>query len=164
MRFKVGDKVVYPVHGVGVIESIEAREICGQKRSFYILRILDTDMTIMIPTENAQRVGLRQLISVSEVPKVYAILNQKGAGITGQTWNRRYREYTERLKTGSVFEVAAVLRDLYLLRGEKELSFGEKRMLDTAKNLLVKELSLAKRVTEGKVEEEIRSIFDGRVS
>ncbi len=164
MSFKTGDRAVYPIHGVGVIDSIETREICGRVQAFYIIRILDNDMTIMVPTDNAQRVGLRRLIAKLDIPKVYEILRRKEVGIENQTWNRRHREYTERLKTGSVFEVAAVLRDLYLLKNEKELSFGEKRMLDTAKNLLIKELSLTKNIAEEKVEEDIRLIFDGRGS
>ena len=159
MSFKKGDKAVYPVHGVGVIEAIETKEICGNKQSFYILRILNNDMTIMVPTNNAQKVGLREIISVADVPRVYRILSRKDVEVESQTWNRRHREYTEKLKTGSVFEVAEVLRDLYLLKNGKDLSFGERRMLDTAKGLLVKEISVAKNINEDKVERELNLIF-----
>jgi len=157
--FKVGDNAVYPAHGVGVVQSIETREISGKKQSFYILRILDNDMTIMVPTDNAKSVGLREIIPKNRVSEVYKILKQKKVKVDHQTWNRRYREYMEKITTGSVFEIAEVLRDLFLLKYEKELSFGERKMLDTARSLLVKELSLSKKVAETKVEDEINKIF-----
>src|SRR5215831_5413737 len=109
--FRVGDLAVYPAHGVAQIVGIETREISGNKQTFYILKILENGMKIMIPTRNAGAVGLRELIRADEVE--------------GQTWNRRYREYMEKIKTGSVFEIAEVLRDLQRLKGDKELSFGE---------------------------------------
>ena len=157
--FKIGEKVVYPAHGVGVIERIQVRVISGSERRFYMLRILDSDMTIMIPTENVAMVGLRRVIWREMVAKVYKILRDKKVEIDQQTWNRRYREYTEKIKTGSVLEIAKVLRDLFVLKGDKELSFGERKMLDTARNLLVKELAIAKAHTEEKIMEELRGIF-----
>src|SRR5262249_230900 len=111
--FKVGEKVVYPAHGVGVIEGIQTRVVSGSERKFYMLRILDSDMTIMIPTENVNAVGLRRIIGKDMVAKVYRILRDKKVEIDQQTWNRRYREYTEKIKTGSVLEIAKVLRDLF---------------------------------------------------
>ena len=157
--FKVGEKVVYPAHGVGVIEGVQTKVISGSERKFYMLRIIDSDMTIMIPTENVQSVGLRRIIGKDMVTKVYKILRDKKVEIDQQTWNRRYREYTEKIKTGSVLEIAKVLRDLFVLKGDKELSFGERKMLDTARNLLVKELAIAKAHTEEKIMEELRGIF-----
>jgi CarD family transcriptional regulator len=157
--FRVGEKVVYPAHGVGVIEGIQVKVISGSERKFYMLRIIDTDMTIMIPTENVHAVGLRRVIGKDMVAKVYKILRDKKVEIDQQTWNRRYREYTEKIKTGSVLEIAKVLRDLFVLKGDKELSFGERKMLDTARNLLVKELAIAKSFSEEKIMEELRSIF-----
>ena len=157
--FKVGEKVVYPAHGVGVIESLQTKVISGTQKNFYMLRILDSDMTIMIPTENVQSVGLRRIIGKDMVAKVYKILRDKKVEIDQQTWNRRYREYTEKIKTGSVLEIAKVLRDLFVLKGDKELSFGERKMLDTARNLLVKELSIARSHSEEKIMEELRHIF-----
>ncbi len=159
MSFKIGDKAVYPVHGVGVIKGIETKEVCGKQQTFYVLSILNNDMTIMVPTGNVKRVGLRELTSMSDIAKVYEILNRKDVEIDNHNWNRRQRKYAEKLKSGSVFEVAEVLRNLYLLKNEKDLSFGEKRMLDTARSLLVKEISAAKRVKEEKVEEDIELIF-----
>jgi len=157
--FKIGDRAVYPAHGVGVIEDIKCRVISGAKRTFYVLRIVDKEMTIMIPTDNAQSVGLREIIDKKEVPKVFRILAERNVGVDCQTWNRRYREYMEKIKSGSVFEVAEVLRDLVLLRCDKDLSFGERQMLDLAQNLLVKELSIAKNMAEEKMRLRLQSIF-----
>lgn len=157
--FKVGERVVYPAHGVGVIKGIQNRNISGSEKTFYILQILDNDMTIMIPTENVDAVGLRRIIGKDMVTKVYKILRQRRVEIDQQTWNRRYREYTEKIKTGSVLEIATVLRDLCVLKGDKELSFGERKMLDTARNLLVKELSIARAHSEEKIMKELSDIF-----
>ncbi len=157
--FSSGDMAVYPAHGVGLIETIETQTIGGVDQSFYVMRILDNDMTIMIPTATSANVGLRAIISGEEVIKVLEILKERDIKITVQTWNRRYRDYMEKIKTGSVFEVAIVLRDLFLLKEDKELSYGERKMLDTAKNLLVKELSIAKQMEEEMVEQQIESIF-----
>ena len=157
--FDVGDMAVYPAHGVGVIKSIESRQVGDNEQSFYVMKILENNMVIMIPTATSNNVGLRNIISSDEVDKVFYILKEKDISIGTQTWNRRYREYMEKIKTGSVFEVAAVLRDLYLLQEDKELSYGERKMMDTAKNLLVKEVSIANNVDELQVEKDIEGIF-----
>ncbi len=157
--FSVGDLAVYPAHGVGVIERIEAQEISGCTQDFYVMRILDSNMTIMIPTSNVNNVGLRDIIGRTEVSKLYAILKKRDVTIDNQTWNRRYREYMDKIKTGSVFEVAEVYRDLLILKLDKDLSFGERKMLDTARGLLVKEISLAKDVGEDQVEKDLDKIF-----
>lgn len=158
--FKVGELAVYPAHGVGVIESIEEKRIFGNEQRFYILRILDNGMTIMIPTDNVESVGLRQVIDPKEVPRIYEILQIRDIDPDTQTWNRRYREYSEKIKTGSVYEIAEVLRDLFLLKYDKTLSFGERKMLDVARNLLVKEISIAQKTDEVVVEEEIHRLFE----
>ena len=150
---------VYPAHGVGLIQTIEKQTIGGIDQSFYVMKILDNDMTIMIPTATSANVGLRAIISDDEVTKVIDILKERDVKVTAQTWNRRYRDYMDKIKTGSVFEVAVVLRDLFLLKEDKELSYGERKMLDTAKNLLVKELSLATNAQEAKVERDLQMIF-----
>jgi len=157
--FKIGDLAVYPAHGVGVIERIESQEISGCCQDFYVMRILENDMIIMIPTQNVNSVGLREIIGLSEVPKLYSILRKRDMSVDNQTWNRRYREYMDKIKTGSVFEVAEVYRDLLMLKVEKELSFGERKMLDTARNLLVKEISLARKVEEEQIEKDLDTIF-----
>lgn len=159
-QFKVGDHAVYPGHGVGRISSIEYKEILGTKHEFYSVLIIETGMKIMIPAANIKSVGLRPLISKEEAMKVVTILKDKNVKIDTQTWNRRYRDYMEKIKTGSVFEIAEVLRDLYVLKVDKELSFGEKKMLDTAKNLLLKELNLAPEVNNVvNSDAEIKAIF-----
>ena len=157
--FKIGDLAVYPAHGVGIIERIESQEISGSSQDFYVMRILDNDMIIMIPTQNVDSVGLRGIIGKKEVPKLYSILEKRDVVIDNQTWNRRYREYTDKIKTGSVFEVAEVYRDLLILKIEKELSFGERKMLDTARGLLVKEIALAKKVEEEQIEKDLDKMF-----
>jgi CarD family transcriptional regulator len=158
--FKVGDLAVYPAHGVGVIQSIEHKQISGNEHNFYIMKILDNGMTIMIPTDNVESVGLRGVIDPTEVPKIYRILQERDLDLVTQTWNRRYREYSEKIKTGSVYEIAEVLRDLVLLRYDKNLSFGERKMLDMARSLLVKEISVAQQRAETIVEQEIHGLFD----
>jgi CarD family transcriptional regulator len=159
VMFKVGDLAVYPAHGVGVIESIESKSVSGTRQDFYIMRILDNEMIIMIPLDNVNNVGLRQVIDANQVPKIFDILKEREIVPDNQTWNRRYREYMEKIKTGSVFELAEVLRDLFILREDKELSFGERKMLDTARSLLVKEISIAKELDESQVEKDIHNIF-----
>lgn len=158
--FKVGDLAVYPAQGVGRIEAIETREIVGQRQDFYIMKILENNMTIMIPVNNVESVGVRDIIDDEEVAKVYAIMKKRDIPADNQTWNRRYREYMEKIKTGSVYEVAEVLRDLYLLKVDKELSFGERKMLDTAQSLLLKELSIAKKTDESAIMSDIKAIFN----
>ena len=150
---------VYPAHGVGLIQTIEKQTIGGVDQSFYVMKILDNDMTIMIPTATSANVGLRAIISDDEVTKVIDILKERDVQVTAQTWNRRYRDYMDKIKTGSAFEVAAVLRDLYLLSDDKELSYGERKMMDTARNLLVKEISLARKEDEKLVARQLESIF-----
>ena len=157
--FKVGDLAVYPAQGVGVIEAIENRDVGGRKQLFYIMKIMGNGMKIMIPMNSAKSVGLREVIMETEIPKVYAILRNKDVTIDKQTWNKRYREYLEKIKTGSVFEIARVLRDLFILKSDKNLSFGERKMMDTAKNLLIKEISVASNAEETKVEEDLKRIF-----
>ncbi len=157
--FQIGDLAVYPAHGVGRIESIEQREISGDTHDFFIMRILENDMIIMIPVDNVQNVGLRSVITKKEVKAIYQILKERKASVNSQTWNRRYRDYMEKIKTGSLTEVAEVLRDLCLLKGDKELSFGERKMLDTARNLLVKEISIATKSKERDIEKNIASML-----
>jgi len=157
--FKVGDKAVYPAHGVGEVTAIENRSIGGMEQTFYILRILENGMKIMVPTNNVRQVGLREVISKSKVDKVFKILREKTLSVETTTWNRRYREYMEKIKTGSVFEVAEVLRDLYILKIDKDLSFCELKLLDTARGLLIRELAVARGTNEEEIEKEFQKIF-----
>ncbi len=158
--FQAGDLAVYPAHGVGRIESIESRMINGEKHDFYIMKVLENGMVIMIPTNNVESVGLRNVIDKKEVSKVYEVMKKRDDGIAeNQTWNRRYREYMDKIKTGSPYEVAEVFRDLYLLKLTKDLSFGERKLYDTAQGLLLKELSTAKNTDEKTILTEINSLF-----
>lgn len=158
-EFKEKDKVVYPAHGVGIIDAVQTRKVSGSEQKFYMLTILETGMKIMVPVGQAQVVGLRRIVDSKTVEKVYEILKDRKVTIDTQTWNRRYREYTQKIKTGSVFEIAKVIRDLSMLRGDKELSFGERKMLDTAQGLLVKEISIAKSSPEDSVKAELDKLF-----
>jgi CarD family transcriptional regulator len=158
--FDVGDKAVYPGHGVGVIEAIESKTISGREQLFFILRIFDNGMTIMIPTENVDVVGLREVVPSMEIPRVLDILKERQVILDNQTWNRRYREYMDKIHTGSIFSIAEVLRDLQILKMEKSLSFGERKILDTAESLLVRELAAAKDINESDALMEIRKIFE----
>lgn len=160
-EFQVGDLAVYPAHGVGRIESIETREIGGVDMKFYIMKILENGMVIMIPTDNVESVGLRGVIKEKDISKVYEIMTQKkDCAVDNQTWNRRYREYMDKIKTGSLFDVAEVFRDLFLLRLTKDLSFGERKLLDTAQSLLLKELCTARNADEASVLSEIEALFE----
>jgi CarD family transcriptional regulator len=153
--FKIDDVVVYPAHGVAQIESIEERDISGTKLSFMIMKVLDTQMTVMVPVNNINNVGIRPLIGKAEIEKVYNILKQKDVHIDNQTWNRRYREYMEKIKSGNATEIAEVLRDLNILKKAKDLSFGERKMYDTAKTLLVNEIFISRKLDKTAVEKKI---------
>lgn len=155
--FHVGDKVVYPTSGVAEVVGIEKREIGGGEQTFYVLRVLENGMRVLVPTNNVH--GMRFIVSREDADKVFDVLRQRGKVSDSATWNRRQRDYSEKIKTGSVFEVAKVLRDLYVLKGDKELSFGERRMLDTARSLLVREISISKEISEEEVEGKFRAIF-----
>ncbi len=159
MAFKVGDMAVYPGHGVGVIEGVETRDIAGTRQTFYVLKILENGMTIMVPTANADAIGMRDVVPPEEVDDIYAVLLERDVELDKQTWNRRYREYMAKIKTGSPYEVARVLRDLYILKGDKNLSFGERKMFDTAKGLLVKEIAVSLKKDETVIEARLAEIF-----
>ena len=159
IQFKVGDKAVYPARGVAEVVKIEEKDIAGSRQHFYVLRILDTDHKVMVPVSNASAVGLRQVVSEQEVREIFDILRERTIAFDNQTWNRRYRGFMDKIKTGSIYDVAEVLRDLYRLKANKQLSFGERRMLDTARGLIVKEIAIARTQTEEDVKTEIEAIF-----
>ena len=159
MKFEVGSKAVYPAHGVGTITKIETVDFDGIEQTFYVLEIAENGMTIRVPVGNVEAIGMRNVIAIEHVDKVYDILRDRDVPADNQTWNRRYREYMNRIKTGDPLEVAKVLRDLALLRQDKTLSFGERKMFDQAHTLLVQEISVAKQVPEDQVEKELEEIF-----
>lgn len=161
--FKVGNKAVYPAHGVVQVKAVESKEICGTKKDFYILQVVDSDVTVMVPTDNAETVGLRPVITKRQITKIYNILKNKDKDANqqngNQSWNKRYREYSDKLKSGDIFEVANVLRDINQLQKGKDLSFGEKRIMDSARTLLIKEISIAKNRKEDTVSNEIEKLL-----
>lgn len=159
VHFKVGDKAVHPSHGLGEIVSIEHRELGGTKGEFYIVKILDNGMKVMIPVSGAAQAGLRTVMSSKEADAVLDTMKAKEVAVDVQPWSRRFRAYTEMIKSGSPHEIAKVLRDMHRLKFDKDLSFGERRLLDQAKSLLMKELALAKRMPEQKMAEQIANIF-----
>ena len=159
-EFQVGDLAVYPAHGVGEIQAIESRVVNGEKHDFYIMKVLENGMVIMIPIRNVESVGLRDIISKEDVPRIYDVMKSRKDGLPdNQTWNRRYREYMDKIKTGSLYDVAEVFRDLSLLKLTKDLSFGERKLYDTAQVLLVRELSTAKNTDEDTIISELESLF-----
>ena len=157
--FKLGDKIVYPGHGVGEIEGVRTTVVGGQEHHIYNIKILDSGMKVMVPVTQAASVGLRKIVDKKAIDTVYDILRDRNFKIDTQTWNRRFREYSQKIKTGSVFEIAIVLRDLSVLSADKELSFGEKKMLDMAEALLVSEIAIAKARPHDKVAGELKSLF-----
>lgn len=157
--FKVGDIAIYPAHGAGVIEGIEKKAIGEHIYTFYMLRILENDYTIMVPMENADKVGLRPPAAKKEVKEIWKILQTRDITIDLQTWNRRQREYNDRIKTGCPKQLAVVLRDLYVLSRTKELSYGERKMLESARQLLVGELAAASAEKPEKIITKIEALY-----
>ncbi|MCL1808300.1 MAG: CarD family transcriptional regulator [Clostridiales bacterium] len=141
--FTIGDKIVYPMHGAGVIEEIEEKKILGEVRKYYILKVPCGDMKIMIPVDSTKQIGVRSVVTDEELLEVIGILASESSEMS-TNWNRRYRENMEKLKTGDVLEVAEVVRNLMRTDREKKLSTGEKKMLSNAKQILSSEIILIK--------------------
>ena len=160
MDFKAGDRVVYPNHGIGIIEDVEQKEAGGLLCSFYCLRILANDTVVMIPTKNADTVGLRKTISRRDVTSLFEQL-RNGRVKASASWKGRYKENSDRMRTGSIFEVAAVLKNLSTLSRSKSLSYREKRMLDKARQLVVSEVAEVQRAPAEKISAQIDSALTG---
>jgi CarD family transcriptional regulator len=159
VSFGLGELAVYPAHGVGLIESREQRTVGSRNYDFLILRILENGLKIMIPAQNIREVGLRPLMGRREVKKVFEVFRTPPKAPESVNWNRRHREYLERIKTGSPCDLAAVMGELMVMRGAKELSFGERKLLDTVTMILVKEVALASNRPEVEVEAAIAACF-----
>jgi CarD family transcriptional regulator len=144
--FKVGDKIVYPMHGVGKIESIEKKTVLKQRDTFYIITIINSGMKVMIPVEKAEAIGIRAIISKREVSKVLLLLKKKEV-ITEDDWKLRYQGNIDKVKSGSIYEVGEVARDLYRRSKEKELSIMERKLYENAYQLVIHEIALAKNVS-----------------
>ena len=149
--FNVGDKIVYPMHGAGTIDSIEEKDILGEKQSYYILR-MPGGVKVMIPTAKAEEVGVRNIIDKSSADRVISVLEQNETDMD-KNWNKRYRDNMDKMKSGDIYEVADVVRNLSFKQKEKGLSTGEKKMLNNAKQILVSELVLAEHASQEEVEE-----------
>ena len=159
--FKVGDKIVYPMHGAGVIEKIEERSILDEKQSYYIIK-MPGEVKVMVPTAKAEEIGVRNIIDKETAGKVINVLEQNSTEMSIK-WNKRYRDNVEKMKSGDVFEVADIVRNLSFKQKEKGLSTTEKKMLTNAKQILVSELALAEastqEIVEGRIDEKIASSF-----
>ena len=158
MLFEMGDYVVYPGHGVGIIADIAKQEVEGTTLSFYKVKVISNGMMVMVPTNSDQ--GIRKLAGANEVKNIYDILNDHNVTVDRSTWNRRYREYMAKVKTGSLLEIAEVLRELFLLKREKALSYGEKKMLDQCKDLIAQEISISDQEELSIVKTKIDSCFE----
>jgi CarD family transcriptional regulator len=158
-EFAIGDKAVYPSQGVAEVLGIEQKEIFGNIQRFYVLRVLESENRILVPIDKSEQVGLRRIADKDEIGEVMQILKERDVHLDRQTWNRRYRGFMEKIRSGSLFEVAEVFRDLYRLKVMKPLSFGERRMLDTARGLIVQELSVAQAEDEARVEEQLDQLL-----
>ena len=158
--FEVGDRAVYPAHGVAEVVALESREIAGQRKDFYVLKVLHSDTKLMIPVDGAERVGLRRVVSPETAEEVFEVLRSEEVAVKPGPWNRRFREYTELVNSGSLVEVAKVYRDLWRIRPDRELSYGERRLLEQSRSLLVSELALARHCGEATIE----SALEGAVA
>ena len=156
--FNIGDYVVCPGHGVGQVCDIETKSIGGGEMSFYIIKIVSNGMKVMVPTNSGD--GVRELVSQKDVDGVFELLNNHDVKLDTSTWNRRHREYMNKVKTGSLLEIADVLRSLFLLKVSKKLSFGEKQMLEQCRELIAKEIALSQDLPEPDVEKRIDSCFE----
>ena len=153
--FNIGDKIVYPMHGAGIIDSIEEKDILGEKQSYYILS-MPGEVKVMVPIDKAEQVGVRNIIDKSSADKVFSLLSQDETEMD-KNWNKRYRDNMEKLKSGDIYEIADVVRNLSFKQKEKGLSTGEKKMLVNAKQILVSELVLAEQSNKDEMEELVDS-------
>ncbi len=159
--FCVGELVVYPAQGVGKVEKVEEQDVCGAKTRFYIVRILSNNVTLMVPVNNAENVGLRSVSDEKQGIELLQYLEDRSdfTGYSGQNWNRRYREYSDKLKSQELKDVAYVLKELFLISKDKELSFGERRLLEQAMGLISMELSYALSVDQSQAKSKVEHLF-----
>ncbi len=157
--FNIGDRVVYPMHGAGVIEAIEEKEILGSRKKYYVMKLPLGEMKVLIPTDSISLVGLREVIEENEVSRVFVVLKSEKPELS-TNWNRRYRNHLEKIKSGNIYEVAEVVRNLMLRDREKSLSTGESKMLDTARQILISELILVQGLEHSEIMSNLESIFN----
>lgn len=159
LRLRVGDKVVFPPHGVVEVVGMERHEIGGEAQQFYQLKSVNNGLRVMIPASRTNRPGLRPIVNPEEIEMAFKLLRKRKKSINAATWSKRQKACLERLRTGSIYDVADVLRDLYLTKRTKELSIAERRLLETTHELFVTEAALATRRTEDDIDAELRAIF-----
>jgi CarD family transcriptional regulator len=157
--FRKGDTVVHPEHGAAVIEELREREFLGEKRKYFVLRVAYGDLTLLVPVDSTEEVGLRQVVSKNEVKKVLKVLQQDESKMASN-WSRRFKNNIEKLRSGDIYQVAEVVRNLSIREREKGLSAGEKRMVQKARQILISELSYATADTEAKAEAMIDKVLD----
>ncbi len=160
-KFEVNDFAVHPSHGLGKVTAIEEKSFGGTPSLVYVLKIIGSELKVMVPMGAVEMVGLRPVMSAEEAESLFVILATPEIAVATQTWNRRFRAYTEMLSSGSPEEIAKVLRDMYRLKNGKDLSFGERRLLDQARSLLVEEMAVAKGQSTAAINERVDEIFAG---
>jgi CarD family transcriptional regulator len=162
-RLRVGDRVIYPAHGAGVIEAIEQKVISGKEQTVYVMRMLHNGLKILVPLDNVESIGIRDPISLKEIERAYEILRDKDhrSSEPAETWNRRYRKYKEKMRTGTALEIAGVLKTLHQTSRIRTLSLVERRIIDTAMDLLVGEVWCAENMKEGMIRREIQGLLEG---
>lgn len=153
--FNVGDKIVYPMHGAGVIDAIEEKDILGEKQAYYILK-MPGEVKVMVPTAKAEEIGVRSIIDKSSAEKVFRVLESDETEMS-MNWNKRYRDNMDKMKSGDIYKIADVVRNLSFKQKEKGLSTGEKKMLSNAKQILVSELVLTEHASQGEIEQMVES-------
>lgn len=156
--FNVGDKIVYPMHGAGTIDAIEEKDILGEKQAYYIIK-MPGEVKVMVPTSKAEEIGVRNIINKESAGKVFEILEENETEMSNN-WNKRYRDNMEKMKSGDIYEVADVVRNLAFKQKEKGLSTGEKKMLNNAKQILVSELVLAEHASQ----DEVEKLIDNKIT
>lgn len=153
LAFRVGDKVVYPHHGAAVIQGVQERELNGDRRKYWVIKLSYGDLTLMVPQDGTEEVGLRNVVQKDELEQVFQILKSKKQAPAPSNWSRRFKNHVEKLRSGDIFQVAEVVRNLALRDQQKGLSAGEKRMLAKARQILVSEVTFAAGVKEDRAEE-----------
>ena len=156
--FEIGSYVVCPGHGVGQVLNLEIKQLEDEERAFYIVKVISNGMTVMVPKDKKD--GLRELVTNNEINEVFTLLSDHDVKVDNSTWNRRHRDYLAKVKTGSLTEIADVLRSLFLLKNVKKLSFGERKMMDQCKDLIIKEIAISTGKAENSIVTEIESCFD----
>ena len=156
--FEIGSYVVCPGHGVGQVLNLESKDLGDEVKNFYIVKVISNGMTVMVPQDKKD--GLRELVSTDEISDVFSLLNNHDVQLDNSTWNRRHRDYLAKVKTGSLIEIADVLRSLFLLKNIKKLSFGERKMMDQCKDLIIREIAISSGAQESDVNGRITSCFD----